>query len=61
MEQFWQKLTSFAFHRSGENTILYKIEESHPLNAAGLSEKTIDYIFTPGRDGSRPSTHTPDH
>ncbi|MEI6691468.1 MAG: ribonuclease III [Chlorobium sp.] len=44
MEQFWQKLTSFAFHRSGENTILYKIEESHPLNAAGLSEKTIDYL-----------------
>jgi ribonuclease III len=44
MEQFWQKVTSFAFPRSEDNSIPYKIEENHPLITAGLSEKTIDYL-----------------
>ena len=44
MEQFWQKITSFAFPRTEENTLSYKIEDNHPLITAGLSLKTIDYL-----------------
>ncbi|MEI8187158.1 MAG: ribonuclease III [Chlorobiaceae bacterium] len=44
MEQFWQKFTSFAFPRSEENNIPYKIEDNNPLIASGLSDKTIDYL-----------------
>ncbi|MCX6178466.1 MAG: ribonuclease III [Chlorobiales bacterium] len=44
MEQFWQKLTSFAFPRTEETAISYKIEANHPLITAGLSEKTIHYL-----------------
>jgi len=40
VEQFWQKLTSFAFHRSGENSIHEPIEGS----AIALQPKTIDYL-----------------
>jgi ribonuclease-3 len=44
MEQFWQKITSFAFPRTEENNVPYKIEENHPLIAAGFSDKTIAYL-----------------
>ena len=36
MEQFWQKLTSFAFHRTGENTLEAK--------TTILAQETIDYL-----------------
>jgi len=44
MERFWQTLTSFATPRTEESAIPYKIETDHPLIAAGLSDKTIDYL-----------------
>ena len=44
MEQFWQKVTSFAFHRSEESTIPYEIGDNNPLTTAGLSQETIDYL-----------------
>jgi len=44
MDQFWQKITSLAFHRSGEQLSPFKIEDDHPLKAAGLSVDTIDYL-----------------
>ena len=44
MVQFWQQLTSFAFPRSEDRFIPYKIEDNHPLITAGLSEKTTDYL-----------------
>lgn len=37
MEQFWQKLTSFAFHRTGENSLEPK--------ASALSSDTVDYLL----------------
>ena len=44
MEQFWQKFTSLAFHRSEEHAPQFKIEDDHPLKGAGLSGNTIDYL-----------------
>jgi ribonuclease-3 len=43
VEQFWQKLTSFAFHRS-EESIPRKLEDNSTLNATALSLETIDYL-----------------
>ena len=46
MEQFWQKLTSFAFHRTGEQTF--------EANATILAQETVDYlqqlVGTPGNN-----------
>ena len=44
MEQFWQKLASFAFHRTEENFVTARIESDHPLASAGLCDSTIEYI-----------------
>ena len=36
MEQFWQKITSFAFHRTGENTVEAK--------TTILAQESVDYL-----------------
>jgi len=43
MEQFWQKITAFTFRRQG--TVMPDcVEFDHPLAAAGMTVKTIEFL-----------------